>query len=345
MLRLIRDDASDESDISDPEDDSDVVEETLALERPDLPIPGSTARKRNRPISSSASAPSSSAPSSSAPSSSSAPLRMTVTNTSEMSRVKCLLLPESIVVKGSGTHTYPQVYYANNGSKVLRHLQVWHPNFLVQFEQAARQSRGQEFLQTHLKSLPLLKESVQPRLDLWFVSHRKISMKVSQALMILFAGHSFRSLDNPFQELFFQAANIDSSARLKRKEFKDHYFPQIIGCVENQIKAILMQQKNISITTDAWTDKQSRGYLAVTAHWIDSEWIARHCLFDLFPLDERHTSEYLKISISNIINSFAGMCPIHLLVLFFLIYFFVSFPSLTFMYFFICFSSLNFRNR
>lgn len=44
----------------------------------------------------------------------------------------------------------------------------------------------------------------------------------------------------------------------------------------------------VSITTDAWSSQMYRGYLSLTLHWVDKEWVLRHVLLDFVRFPKPH---------------------------------------------------------
>ena len=43
-------------------------------------------------------------------------------------------------------------------------------------------------------------------------------------------------------------------------------------------KALEVNQENVAITTDLWTSSnQKNGYMTVTAHFVDNDWILQNC--------------------------------------------------------------------
>lgn len=59
-----------------------------------------------------------------------------------------------------------------------------------------------------------------------------------------------------------------------------------------------------SITCDNWTDIKSQSYLGVTGHFLMPDLTIINANIGVFPLDERHTAEYLKESLQNVFDEF-----------------------------------------
>lgn len=59
------------------------------------------------------------------------------------------------------------------------------------------------------------------------------------------------------------------------KDILDMYEVQKLSMVKN----IQQCQARVAVTTDMWTvDHQKKGYMAVTAHYIDDHWKLNSCL-------------------------------------------------------------------
>lgn len=237
-------------------------------------------------------------------------LRKLCRSTTEPNQVECLLLPERFTIKGGRDHKHTgHTYFVNNSDKILLHLKRWHPriaNELQDCEKNARiESRIQELVRDYeSEKKKTLSHSRPTTIDNWALSHRQEAIRASQALMILANGQSFRSLESIWWPEMFASAGLDRQVGLNRKDFKSRYFPHIFTVIQRKISSLLNGNSNPSITADCWTDRKMRSYMAITLHWINKDrFLMEHALLDLYPLEERHTSEYLCRSIETAINS------------------------------------------
>ncbi|KAB0790275.1 hypothetical protein PPYR_04880 [Photinus pyralis] len=64
---------------------------------------------------------------------------------------------------------------------------------------------------------------------------------------------------------------------------------------------MLQYVKGLTLTTDCWTSSTAENYLAVTAHFIDGEFVLRHVVLGCEVFGERHTSQNLAAAIKKII--------------------------------------------
>ncbi|CAG9840967.1 unnamed protein product [Diabrotica balteata] len=58
-----------------------------------------------------------------------------------------------------------------------------------------------------------------------------------------------------------------------------------------EVKALLKTAEYITLSTDSWTSINTEGYVAVTAHFIATDWQYYGCLLSCFKYDGRHTVE------------------------------------------------------
>ncbi|CAG8600367.1 7255_t:CDS:2 [Paraglomus occultum] len=80
---------------------------------------------------------------------------------------------------------------------------------------------------------------------------------------------------------------INSEFLVKRSELKQ-YLITIPG--------------KLSLTTDMWTSATMQPYLAITMHWIDSDWCMRKLLLDLVPFHDCHTGANQANTIVALLN-------------------------------------------
>lgn len=81
--------------------------------------------------------------------------------------------------------------------------------------------------------------------------------------------------------------------------------------VERKRSASLQaSMSKISITFELWTDKTSRGFLAVTGHYFDSNMVLRAPLLDIKHIstaEEGHTADRLILQLQRVCSQFSAM--------------------------------------
>ncbi|XP_036346574.1 zinc finger BED domain-containing protein 1-like [Rhagoletis pomonella] len=70
---------------------------------------------------------------------------------------------------------------------------------------------------------------------------------------------------------------------------------------QKRLKEELQSVKHISITTDGWTSRATTSYQAVTAHYL-LNWELKSALLGCFECHERHTAEYIKNELCNLLS-------------------------------------------
>lgn len=66
--------------------------------------------------------------------------------------------------------------------------------------------------------------------------------------------------------------------------------------------------------TGQWTSSCTEGFMAVTAHFIDKNWVLKSMLLQCFPFTERHTSENLTNELIRVANDFGLSRKIYAIV-------------------------------
>ncbi|CAN1144670.1 Putative AC transposase [Linum perenne] len=74
--------------------------------------------------------------------------------------------------------------------------------------------------------------------------------------------------------------------------------PEQVVAVENENQAAaeeaIIMQRRVAVTTDMWTaSNQRKGYMTVTAHYIDNGWCLRSQLLRFIYVPTPHTSDRL----------------------------------------------------
>lgn len=73
-------------------------------------------------------------------------------------------------------------------------------------------------------------------------------------------------------------------------------------CVSGVKELIEKEVDSVCLTTDCWTSRCNESYIAVTAHFVNKEFILKSVLLECSEITERHTSENLSNEIKGIIT-------------------------------------------
>lgn len=76
-------------------------------------------------------------------------------------------------------------------------------------------------------------------------------------------------------------------------------FPQKYGEIKARVDSLLSAAQYCSITTDIWTAKyQTKGYLSLTCHVVDNDWILRSNALSTAVLTTNHTGDKISITLN-----------------------------------------------
>ncbi|XP_072389901.1 E3 SUMO-protein ligase ZBED1-like [Diabrotica undecimpunctata] len=82
------------------------------------------------------------------------------------------------------------------------------------------------------------------------------------------------------------------------RDLMDRKYKDII----EKVKVQMSQAEFVCLTTDTWTSRSVDNYMAITAHYIDKDWILRTVLLGCFHFSNQHTSENLRNQIINVVQ-------------------------------------------
>jgi len=91
----------------------------------------------------------------------------------------------------------------------------------------------------------------------------------------------------------FVAALDPSYSLPDRKTLTQELLPSMYQDAVDNMKTALEKAEAVTLTTDGWTSLTTEGYLAVTAHCIDSEFPMHSYLLECVKYSERHTADNL----------------------------------------------------
>ncbi|XP_064475382.1 E3 SUMO-protein ligase ZBED1-like [Ornithodoros turicata] len=86
-----------------------------------------------------------------------------------------------------------------------------------------------------------------------------------------------------------------------RKTLSTVHIPQMYNKVHEQVKNELTGISSICLTTDGWTSLSNQSYIAVTAHFIDTDGVLRARLLDCFAWQDRHTAENIAAELRRVV--------------------------------------------
>lgn len=79
-----------------------------------------------------------------------------------------------------------------------------------------------------------------------------------------------------------------------RFHLSNHVLPNMYDLEKNKMLNAMEEAESVSLTTDTWTSNNTQSYMAITAHYINKEWVQKSILLGCAQLTERHTAVNLK---------------------------------------------------
>ncbi|KAJ6804146.1 putative zinc finger BED domain-containing protein RICESLEEPER 2-like [Iris pallida] len=115
----------------------------------------------------------------------------------------------------------------------------------------------------------------------------KQSVRENMAKMIIVHEYPFRMVEHEFFVLFCRMLNAQfekiSRAIIRNECIKLHAYEK------NKFKIMLTSVEKISLTSDLWTSNQTIGYMCLTAHFMNSEWILQKPILNFCSLPPPNT--------------------------------------------------------
>lgn len=100
----------------------------------------------------------------------------------------------------------------------------------------------------------------------------------------------------------YTEALVPSYTLPSRKFLSQTLLPAKYLEVYNKSKEMIKDAVSITLTTDFWTSCKNEGFLALTAHYIDSQFQVKNMLLEVASYEESHTSTNVAKEIKRIIN-------------------------------------------
>jgi Protein of unknown function (DUF 659) len=109
-------------------------------------------------------------------------------------------------------------------------------------------------------------------------------------------GDSFRKMVSRFDPVY-QIPTRNTIKKFIKKSFDRR---------RNKIKEYISKNipGKVSITTDIWSSIKNEGFLGITIHFIDKNWVLKHFTLDLFRFKGSHTGQSIANEIYKIIEEF-----------------------------------------
>lgn len=168
-----------------------------------------------------------------------------------------------------------------------------------------KKSTGTSSIRSHLQNHGiLLVKAKQTSLDNFVKRHsQKIQLEKTQKVVEwivldlqpfkVVEGEAFREMVSKLDPQY-QVPSRETIKNAIIKSFEDRK-----TVVKNFIKNI---PGKVALTTDIWSSLKSEGFLGITIHFIDENWILRHFTLDIFRFKGAHTGQAIADEIYRIIT-------------------------------------------
>ena len=168
-----------------------------------------------------------------------------------------------------------------------------------------KKSTGTSSIRSHLQNHGiLLVKAKQTSLDNFVKRHsQKIQSEKTQKVVEwivldlqpfkVVEGEAFREMVSKLDPQY-QVPSRETIKKAIMKSFEDRK-----TVVKNFIKNI---PGKVALTTDIWSSLKSEGFLGITIHFIDENWILRHFTLDIFRFKGAHTGQAIADEIYRIIT-------------------------------------------
>lgn len=135
---------------------------------------------------------------------------------------------------------------------------------------------------------------------------RKVEQIDRQVLKMVAKGHhALRIVEEPeFKNLIHAVSQCPNYNLPSRKSLSCNILPTVHAEILEKIKIEIQSASGICLTTDGWTSKSNKSFLAVTAHFIDNETILRSHLISCEEFIERHTADNLCNYLKKVASDF-----------------------------------------
>jgi len=165
---------------------------------------------------------------------------------------------------------------------------------------------GTSSIRTHLKKHGfLLEKQEQTTLDS-FVNKQPSQSEKKYAILewIVLDMQPFKVVEGEaFRRMILK---FDSKHQLPSRNTIKNYVIKLFNKqrenVKNYIKNI---PGKISLTTDIWTSLKNEGFLGITIHFINEEWVLKHFTLDIFKFKGSHTGQAIADEIYRVLSEFS----------------------------------------
>lgn len=99
-----------------------------------------------------------------------------------------------------------------------------------------------------------------------------------------------------------------------RRELTRKHIPNMYEEVVQRLKDELREAPHVSVTTDIWTSRQTRGFLTVTVHYISSNWNMKSAVLETARMKNDHSAENIAEELTRIFKQWDILDKVYCIV-------------------------------
>ena len=201
--------------------------------------------------------------------------------------------------------------YSSNSTNMMKHLISRHPLQLQEKEKERAEENRVPTPQVASSSGASVKlQSVQPNIVESLTKHELYARGTPkrEALDTLVARMVVKDIQ-PFsivEDVGFKdfVHGLDPKYPLPgRKTLTDRLIPAMMSKESVRLQGDLQDASHITITTDEWTSRATRGYMGVTAHFVDSNFMLQSRLLEIRRITSSTTAENLASELNDVMEN------------------------------------------
>lgn len=128
-------------------------------------------------------------------------------------------------------------------------------------------------------------------------SYDTFKIREIMAKMIIVHEYPFTMVEHTWFNILCKALNPNFQ-KMSRNTIRNECL-KVYESEKEKLKKVFKNVDKISLTCDCWTSKQTIGYMALTAHYVDSEWQLQKRVINFFELEPPHTGLVISDAISD----------------------------------------------
>jgi len=118
-------------------------------------------------------------------------------------------------------------------------------------------------------------------------------------------GSGFKAVAQKLISIGAQYGNVSIDNVLPCSSTISRHLESVVACHKSELREKLSSAVNVGVTTDGWTHTiTNEQYITTTVHFIDKEWNMHAHILATRQADEKHTAEYIRNFVAEILSEF-----------------------------------------